>query len=68
METPAVHLNANATIDSSHQRLTENEKKSWHSVRERLFAIAQMLAERSLAFRGQREHLYEANNGISCPK
>lgn len=61
--TLAVHLNANATIDSSHQRLIENEKKHWRSVLERLFAIVQMLAERSLAFRGHREELYEPNNG-----
>jgi hypothetical protein len=66
--TLAVHLNANATDESSHQRLIENEKKNWNSVRECLFAIPQTLAERSSAFRGHREHIYEPNNGISCPK
>jgi hypothetical protein len=41
----------------------ENEKKHWHSILERLFAIVQMSAERSLAFRGHRQHIYEPNNG-----
>jgi hypothetical protein len=62
-KTLAVYLNASATIDNSHQRLIEEEKKHWRSVLEGLFAIVQTLAERSLAFRGQREDLYEPNNG-----
>jgi hypothetical protein len=59
-KTLVVYLNACATIDNSDQRLIEEEKKHWL---ERLFAIVQTLAERSLAFCGHREHLYEPNNG-----
>lgn len=52
-----------ATIDETTQRIMRQEAAHWHNMLERIIAVVQFLADRSLAFRGNTDRLYVPNNG-----
>ncbi|KAM6593709.1 hypothetical protein CsatA_001412 [Cannabis sativa] len=50
------------TIDASLEEQINQEKKHWKQVLERILAIVKRFGQNNLAFRGDREKLYEKNN------
>ncbi|KAM6571870.1 hypothetical protein CsatA_015950 [Cannabis sativa] len=51
------------TIDASLEEQINQEKKHWKQVLERILAIVKRFGQNNLAFQGDREKLYEKNNG-----
>ncbi|XP_060968307.1 uncharacterized protein LOC133035885 [Cannabis sativa] len=56
-------LKMKLTIDASLEEQINQEKKHWKQVLERILAIVKRFGQNNLAFRGDREKLYEKNNG-----
>ncbi|KAM6556436.1 hypothetical protein CsatB_003455 [Cannabis sativa] len=56
-------LKMKLTIDASLEEHINQEKKYWKQVLERILAIVKRFGQNNLAFRGDREKLYEKNNG-----
>ncbi|XP_062829405.1 zinc finger MYM-type protein 1-like [Anolis carolinensis] len=59
----SAHLCLNKTIDAEHERLIHAETGHWHQVLKRLLCVVQFLGTQGLAFRGNKEALFERNNG-----
>ncbi|XP_060959230.1 uncharacterized protein LOC133030491 [Cannabis sativa] len=56
-------LKMKLTIDASLEEYINQEKKHWKQVLERILAIVKRIGQNNLAFRGDREKLYDKNNG-----
>ncbi|XP_062829387.1 uncharacterized protein LOC100558310 [Anolis carolinensis] len=59
----SARLRLNKTIDAEHERLIHAETGHWHQVLKRLLCVVQFLGTQGLAFRGNKEALFERNNG-----
>nr|XP_016854909.1 PREDICTED: zinc finger MYM-type protein 1-like [Anolis carolinensis] len=59
----SARLCLNKTIDAEHERLIHAETEHWHQVLKRLLCVVQFLGTQGLAFRGEKDALFERNNG-----
>ena len=58
-----VRLATGKTIDDKNQQLMRQEEEYWQQVLERLIALARVLAQQNLAFRGSSDRVFTQGNG-----
>lgn len=56
-------IRSGKSIDSENQRIIRNEAERWKDVLKRLIYITEFLGAQNLAFRGQKDTLFDRSNG-----
>lgn len=59
-------LEKHATIDKSLQDEVDKEREHWEKVLVRIITVVKTLSCNNLAFRGDKEKIYERKNGLFC--